>query len=326
MNFQTIADDLLFIENDYGKLFKTVNKYYNLLLKLTDQSENSLEKLVIQETWLDSGKAISPLEAGRCVLGIDRTTKFLRGIYYAILKAKKKFPSEKIEILYAGCGPFAALLVPLCTKFESDEVTFHLIDIHQYSLDSAQKVFDKLGFEDYVSGYINTDAAKYKDKKGKKFHIIISETMQQALQTEPQVSVTMNLAPQLKKGGFIIPERISVEAYLINVGKEFVFGENIQPRRERIYIGKVLELSVNSVSSDKFLSPVKFPIPCVESEKLNLALLTKITVFDKQKLIDYATGLTHPKILCNYLDFKDQKHIKFEYVLDKNPRIEYSFF
>lgn len=323
MNFQTIASNLLFIENDYGKLYETVNKYYRFLLKLSDLPENSFEKQDIQETWLDSGKAISPLDAGRCVLGIDRTTKFLRGIYYAILEAKNKYAFEKIEILYAGCGPFAALLVPLCTKFRADEVTFHLIDIHQYSLDSAHKVFKKLGFEDYVSAYIKTDAAKYKDKNGKKFHIIITETMQHALQSEPQVSITMNLAPQLKDGEFFIPEKISVEAYLINIGKEVSFFENSEIVKERIFIGEIFELSLKSIDSSEFLTPSKFSLPFVKSDKLNLALLTNITVFDKQKLSGYDSALTQPKILFDYTGIKSKKHIQFQYVLDKNPRFEY---
>ncbi|MBP1862801.1 hypothetical protein BD780_002585 [Clostridium tetanomorphum] len=44
--------------------------------------------------------------------------------YGEIKRAQQKFLNEQIHILYAGTGPFAALMIPLTTVFTSLGVKF----------------------------------------------------------------------------------------------------------------------------------------------------------------------------------------------------------
>lgn len=323
MHFRQITDELLFLDNHYGKLRTAINNYYSFLCDIIDLDDNSFEYSDNQETVLDDGKAISPKEAARCVWDIDRTTQFLRGIYAAIFEAQKRFPDEKIEILYAGCGPLAALAIPLCTKFSPDEISFTLIDIHQRSIDSAQKVFQKLGFDEFVNKYIQTDAAKYQNENDKKFHIIFAEVMQRALDKEPQVAVTLHLSQFLRENGIFIPQKILIEACLLDRGKEFTFGKDIILKRERIYLGQIFELSLESSSRENFLSSKIIEIPNKDLCNLNLALLTKIFIYDDFNLDEYNSGLTMPKVLHNFEQLSNNQRIKFQYVLGKVPRFEY---
>ena len=62
---------------------------------------------------LKDGVAISPAAAAHCVNDTQRSVVFIRAAYAAIKAAQARFAQEPVEILYAGCGPFATLLLPL---------------------------------------------------------------------------------------------------------------------------------------------------------------------------------------------------------------------
>ncbi|MGK0387006.1 MAG: hypothetical protein ACI849_001626 [Patiriisocius sp.] len=62
---------------------------------------------------IDGGIALSSQHAIDCLHDILRTTRFIKGVYLAILDAQKQFPNTRLEIVYAGCGPVATLILPL---------------------------------------------------------------------------------------------------------------------------------------------------------------------------------------------------------------------
>ena len=114
-----IADELLSHQSEDNRLNAAAG-LYSLCSSVTGIDEYSAHADDSGGTRLPSGEAISPRDAARCVLDYSRTSKFLRGLYASILEARQRFPDAAIEILYAGCGPFAPLAIPT-TRFGSAE-------------------------------------------------------------------------------------------------------------------------------------------------------------------------------------------------------------
>ena len=322
-----ITEEILFSRNDFGKQYSACNELYKFFVGLTGVSHSSENADDAGQTILPSGKAISPKEAAHCVLDFARTTQFLRGIHAAILELKKRFPHKKLEILYAGCGPFAALMVPLLTQFTTEDFSLTLIDFHQRSIDAARKIFAELSLENFVANFVRTDASNYKHKE--KLHLVICETMQNAMKKEPQSAITLNLAPQLAENGIFVPQKISVEVCLANLSKEFAADG---AEKERIYLGEILKLEAEKIrqsSTQNFRFPaitLEIPPMIVEKnvEKPNFMLLTKVLIFGGFKLSERDSAITYPQILNDLRDFSDNNRIEFTYILDKNPRFKYT--
>lgn len=335
-----IAGELLSPQADDNRLKAAAAGLYSLCSSITGIAERSDHADDSDGTRLPSGEAISPEDAARCVLDYSRTSKFLRGLYAAILEARERFPDVAIEILYAGCGPFAPLAIPLTTRFSSAEIKFTLLDVHKRSLDAARRIFQVLGKSSFVRDYIQCDAASYKNEAPHAIHVVIVETMQAALEREPQVAITMNLAPQLCPGGIFLPERIAVACYLCDLTKEFpplpagADAANSLSEggrgRVRVNLGRVIDLTAVSCrnllaasNSDGHggtsLASKLLTIPEDVDGEFYLMLSTAITVFDSIALDEYESGLTFPRILCDAGTMRGVKVIEFEYHLGDKP-------
>jgi hypothetical protein len=300
-----ITDKILFGGENFNELRETCNELYDLFLEIAEIKNLPETK---NETILSNGKAISATDAARCVIDFYRTTQFLRGINQAVLQAQKLFPNQTIEILYAGCGPFATLAIPLCTQFSSDEINFTLIDIHQISLDSVCKIVKNSDLENYFTDFIQTDACTYQSSK--KFHIAITETMQKSLEKEPQVAVTLNISKQICENGILIPQEITVDVGLADLSKEFT------AERNHITLGNILKLNKNT----KKLPKVKVKIP---DNNLDVILLTKIKVFDSFDLDVYDSGITYPTILFDLKARYGKTEVEFYYQMSETPKFIY---
>jgi len=161
-----------------------------------------------------NGVALSPREASKCLLDYTRTVRFWQGMYLAITDLQKSFPDEKINVLYAGSGPFATLILPLLKIFNSDEISITILDLFPENLSRVKGIIETLKAEDYIKEYICEDATQYIPNEGS--HLIVSETMDNGLLNEPYAHIARHLSEYLKDGGVFIPEKVVVDIVAIS--------------------------------------------------------------------------------------------------------------
>jgi hypothetical protein len=197
---------LLDERTSYGELKGAAEELYRRLADAVELDVAAVGPDRI-ETGTGAGRAISPVEAAQCVLDFGRTAVFLRGVLAALHAARRRFPGT-LEVVYAGTGPFATLLLPLLPRLAPPGLRVTFVDVHARSTAAVRSLVDALGVSHRVAGVVTADAAAY--RHGSPIHVAIAETMQRALENEPQVAVSRSLAAQLAPGGILVPERISV--------------------------------------------------------------------------------------------------------------------
>ncbi len=296
-----------------------------------------------QDALLDSGVAINPEAAAHCAGDYQRSVVFIRGVHAAINRLKQRFPGTPLEILYAGCGPFATLLLPLLGKFEPGELNISLLDIHQRSLDSVECLLAQPGIRAHRVRTIRNDACHYEHPV--KLHLVICETMQKSLEQEPQFAVTANLAPQLWPAGIFIPELIEVTLQLAELG-DAVSTDNtpLQPDPAagakspgRHPIATIFTLSPrhaaeqlhgarpNPYTNKLELAPVFVEIPRVDDYTgLDAVLFTRIVVFERYRLGDYDAQITLPLRCPELLPLTSGKRYRVGYQLGTYPRFDFA--
>ena len=333
-----ISEILLDEQSGHGQLLQTCQDFFTLGETLSGIGEQSTEASQATDTILPNGKAVSPLTAARCVREYARTSCFVRGLYEALLEAQQRFPGQTIHALYAGCGPYATLILPLLARLPRDSFRFTLIDIHPLALESAKKIINHFGFEDFIQDYQLLDACTTSLVPFQPFHVAVTETMNQAMYKEPQLAVSANLVRYLEPDGILIPEQITVKAALIDSSREITCfpsdhqGEMIALPRRRLELGTIMLLDKTTLklldlnNPATHLPPITLPWPNeTVREKMRLGLLTHIKVFGSHCLQCYDTSLTIPKILRINATPDEALEVEFCYRLGESPGFDYRF-
>ncbi len=314
------------VEKDVEHILDLYNFYTHFPIEKDHQGE-----IILQ-----NGIALSKENAADCMLDYKRTCCFIRGIYKAIIECQKKFPTTRLNILYAGCGPFAPLLLPLLSFFEPEQINATLIDINKSSIKSIKNIISTLGYDAYISNSMVANAIHYQYPKTKALHMIITETMFHALTKEPQVAITQNLAPQLTEGGVLIPEEIHVSFGYSFFAKEPFLNQH----NEIYYINNITHQNIKRESMEPLFSVTKntqrndidpyyfesrwYPVPENYEETPDICIYTHIKVFDIYQLQYEDSLITNPYCLFSLYNIAHQSNFKIKYSIHKIPDWEIS--
>jgi hypothetical protein len=302
-------------------LHRAAHELYAVLAVLAGVREDSRERAEIRPIRLQSGVALAPRDAARSVLDFMRTARMLQGVEAAVAAARVRFGSP-VEVLYAGCGPFAPLALPVAARLGPEAARFTLMDVHDRSVEMARATTEALGLGGCVRAFLHADATVW-TSPGPAPHLIVAEALERALEREPQVAIMANLAPQLAPGGFVVPERISVEACLADARREVLPIDDPRPARLRLPLGTVFVLTAESARTlgAQGVPEVVLPVGAIAADgPTDLMLRTIVTAFGDTALEEYESGITYPAFVSHMGKVRAGTRLRFRYDAGPDPR------
>lgn len=333
-NIRNLSKILIYSE-DPGMALKATEALFDSFCQITGLDQNGEE--FKRNISLENGTAIGPVWAAMCIKDYYRTRIFIKGIINAIEDIQKVNPDQTIRILYAGTGPFASLAIPLILCHPDYKLKFAFLDIFEKSLTMVRTIIDTLNLQDYVEEYIQSDATEHKISSPGMYQMIISETMQHALEKEPQLAISFNLIPQTHPDTIFIPEQIRISSGLmslkINTDKKLSL---LPPETtDTIHNETVFSMDSDEIRTlakkyagyKQVVIEKKLIIPKANIQEFSwLVLHTEIKVYKDFKLSENNTGLCAPKLIVK-IDNLDKipSAVNFKYVTDKNPGFQHFF-
>lgn len=348
MTLNEISKTVLDPNSSRKQLHGALDQFAQICSKISNLEPDPTYTAWSDDTFLSQGVAINPNAAAYCIKDYQRSVAFIRGVYGALKRLRTRADAaSETEVLYAGCGPFATLLLPVLHLFDPSELHIHLIDIHQSSLDSVATLISSLGLSEYRIELVQADACTYQHSA--MLDLVIVETMQKALEQEPQLAVTANLAPQLATNGIFIPEEINIELCLAHLDEEHAACKAGQTLNEleliskgkRQPISKLMQLSASSVCAlthhrqgtfndhpkqtiSNELALGKVTIPDLENlGDYQPILFTRISVFAEHRLNDYESSLTLPSRCVELEPLVPGACYRASYALGSYPKIQW---
>jgi hypothetical protein len=309
---------------EHIKCAENLSDYYKKITTLTHSDGN--------ETMVKGGVALSSSGAADCVDDYLRTIYFIKGIYKALTKLCNDYPERCINVLYAGCGPYATLILPLLPLFDKGRINAILLDINASSIQSVHNLISVIGFEEYQLQLIETDAITYVKPNDFIIDLAISETMHYGLTREPQVAIAKNLIQQLPSHGILIPEEISIdlaytffdyEPYLKNAINEVKGRNELQPYPHRVFIDRLFTINKELFSSPgyelKFISNF-YELPDNFINHPDVCLFTELKIFDGIELKTAESYITNPYCIASIYSLTGYSAIQLEYDFSEIPK------
>lgn len=301
--------------------------------RFVPEGQNHSQQQKGNEVLLQGGIALSSYDAAICLDEFIRTARFLKGTHMAIRELLRRFPGQKLNILYAGCGPYATLLLPLLPLFKPDELDVLLLDINTDSLRSVAGILSAAGLEDYQVAMQQADAIRYQSPESRPLHLVVSETMFYALIREPQVSITQNLAPQLQKGGILIPEAINLDLVYTFHGEEPYLKSTDQypnrlPYQHRIHVAPLFSITkeldfYRTNSSPGVFESGLYELPTDFSATPDLCIHTHLRIFGEVLLHSAESSITNPYCMVSLYNLQEQTHVALTYDFNDIPQWTY---
>jgi hypothetical protein len=284
-----------------------------------------LEDVAVPATSLPDGIAISPVAAAACLKDPVRTVVFLRGVDAALTESLRRFPGETIDVVYAGTGPLAPLVLPLLPRFADAPLRFTLVDVHPDSVAATRIVAAHFGVTSAIDAFVIGDATRYEHPRGRRLHGLVSETMQAALAREPQVAITRQIAPQVVPGGFIVPESVRIDLLLADAE---AWGHESRDEREvddLAFVQTLFELrsgvQLLPLDSERCLPPVRVRLPSDPSLSKRIALYgTSIVTFGDHAIALGQSGLTLPLVAEELMPLQPGTEWELRYQVGPSPR------
>jgi len=302
------------------ELKSALENYKSLVLAASSIDVNS--DSYQQHLPLDNGIAIGLKWAASCLDDAIRTQKFILGTKEAIEQKLSK-GKKPVRLIYAGTGPFATLILPLLEHFSSEELRVTLIEVNPESVANVSLVLKRLGLENHVDEIYCEDATSVRlPNNGKwqnyQYDILLSETMQHALQAELQVPICANLLSQLSADALLIPQSIHLDLILLKLESG-----NFVPSKT---IGEMMKVDTGFLRKQHPINSewefrTDFDLSSLARNTNDfLGIDTTIHVFGEHIIQRNESGLTNPKILCPLSNIQgDQLTVK--YVMNPEPHV-----
>jgi hypothetical protein len=240
-----------------------------------------------------------------------------------------------IQILYAGCGPFATLLTPLLTIFNKDQIQCTLLEINPLSILMLNKIIETLEVESCIKEIINIDATQYVIDQNNVPDIVICETLQAALRKEPQVAIYLQLGPQVNEKTIFIPEQIDIHCGLLNSSLDHkrMMGELDEGDSSFLLMNPLLKLSKNTykILPDSASLPAKqlFATEAQLSDDLSgfdrVCIFTKIKLYQEIELDYWESPLTIPIQYSGLRPEQAGTELNVHYELSDEPEFKITF-
>lgn len=252
------------------------------------------------------GLVMSPDYAIRTVLDAARVSAF----WQALSRILPTYQGRECHLVYAACGPFAPLLLPVLLHLRElgelpEQLRITLIDIHPAAATVLQALLQELQLSSMIQ--VRCEDACHYPGATNSIDILLIEAMQHGLSREGHLNICQHLVPMLKTDGILLPEVVRIEAVLTPANDEYPKdGRDFsQANPQRIRLGTVLELTRDSVPQLQLDHlPDGYVLVCCQSVGIPtelprmteqiLLLSTDIQVWKELNIPEYASGITHP--------------------------------